>query len=344
MLRLYLSLVFINSESLHSHGKGFSYWFPQLKRYRMTLGNWVRLIIQALYLLLLYRPTPESPVVKPTRRKFLSRGQRLSDWLFRPNAAPNPNDSQSDHKSHWLGSLSNQLFTVLASAAFIFALTLPMSAPQQGLLLLIFWALALWLRKRPGNFATLVLIFLSLFTSTRYIYWRVTETIRWDVPLDATFGLLLLVAELYAWVILVLGYIQTAWPLQRKIATLPSNTEKWPSVDIYIPTYNEPLRVVKATLLAALDIEWPRDKLNVYLLDDGKRSEFKNYCEAIGAHYIAREANAHAKAGNLNNALEETSGEFIAIFDCDHIPTRGFLQMTMGLFLKNSRLAMLQTP
>ena len=45
---------------------------------------------------------------------------------------------------------------------------------------------------------------------------------------------------------------------------------------------------------------------------------------------MTRLDNAHAKAGNINAALKNTSGEYVAIFDCDHIPTRSFLQMTMG--------------
>ncbi|MDF4981200.1 glycosyltransferase family 2 protein, partial [Vibrio parahaemolyticus] len=49
-------------------------------------------------------------------------------------------------------------------------------------------------------------------------------------------------------------------------------------------------------------------------------------------------------AGNINYALKQTSGEFVAIFDCDHIPTRAFFQLTMGMFLKDPKLALIQTP
>lgn len=59
--------------------------------------------------------------------------------------------------------------------------------------------------------------------------------------------------------------------------------------------------------------------------------------------YIARTTHEHAKAGNINNALKYAKGEFVSIFDCDHVPTRSFLQMTMGWFLKEKQLAMMQT-
>ncbi|MBD4563281.1 glycosyltransferase, partial [Xanthomonas citri pv. citri] len=64
----------------------------------------------------------------------------------------------------------------------------------------------------------------------------------------------------------------------------------------------------------------------------------------VGVKYIARTTHEHAKAGNINNALKYAKGEFVSIFDCDHVPTRSFLQMTMGWFLKEKQLAMMQTP
>ncbi|MGT2491175.1 glycosyltransferase [Cupriavidus basilensis] len=48
-------------------------------------------------------------------------------------------------------------------------------------------------------------------------------------------------------------------------------------MDIFIPTYNEPLSVVKPTVFAAMSLDWPRDKINVYVLDDGRRDEFREF-------------------------------------------------------------------
>ncbi|HEV3105045.1 MAG TPA: UDP-forming cellulose synthase catalytic subunit, partial [Trinickia sp.] len=151
-------------------------------------------------------------------------------------------------------------------------------------------------------------------------------------------------AETYTWIILALGFIQTAWPLNRTIAALPADPATWPSVDIYIPTYNEPLAVVRPAVFAAQGIDWPTQKLRVYVLDDGHRPEFEAFARATGIGYLTRDDNRHAKAGNINRALERTDGEYIAIFDCDHVPTRSFLQMTMGTFLRDKRCAMVQTP
>ncbi|MCJ9714024.1 glycosyltransferase, partial [Bordetella hinzii] len=60
--------------------------------------------------------------------------------------------------------------------------------------------------------------------------------------------------------------------------------------------------------------------------------------------YLTRPDNRHAKAGNINAALARTDGEFVAVFDCDHVAVRSFLQICMGWFIKDKRLALLQTP
>ena len=157
-------------------------------------------------------------------------------------------------------------------------------------------------------------------------------------------GSVLVLAELYAVTVLVLGYVQTLWPLERKPMPLPEDVSLWPTVDVYVPTYNEPMSIVRATVLGCVAMDWPRDKLRVWLLDDGRREEFRRFAEELGVGYITRTDNEHAKAGNLNNAMTRTNGEFIAIFDCDHIPTRAFLQMTMGWMLADPRVALVQTP
>ncbi|RUO19700.1 UDP-forming cellulose synthase catalytic subunit [Aliidiomarina iranensis] len=245
----------------------------------------------------------------------------------------------------WMNSgTARILLTVFAGIMVSFTVSLPVDATSQAIMLLVFWATALWVRDVQKRGALLLMVVLSILVSSRYLYWRLTQTINWDVPTDTALSLLLLSAELYAWTILVLGYVQTIWPLQRHVAKLPSDMSQWPSVDVYIPSYNEPLNVVRPTVLAALAMDWPEDKLNVYLLDDGKRKDFAEFAEKVGVGYIVRKDNSHAKAGNLNHALKLTKGDFITIFDCDHIPTRSFLQLAMGWFNEDPKLALVQTP
>ena len=71
-------------------------------------------------------------------------------------------------------------------------------------------------------------------------------------------------------------------------AALPADRSVWPHVDIFIPTYNESLDVIKPTVYAALNMDWPADKLHVYVLDDGSRDFIQAFAEAAGAGYIKR--------------------------------------------------------
>ena len=229
---------------------------------------------------------------------------------------------------------------------------LPLPWPQQAMFggLLVLAAVAL---NRVSNtyLATLMLALLSCFATARYGVWRVTiaeRYLRADVSrwhrLDAFFIVVVLAAELYAFMALALGYLQTVWPLRRTPLPLPGDPAQWPEVDLLITTYNEPLRVVKYTALAAMNIDWPDGKLNVYLLDDGRREEFREFAEQAGIGYMTRQDNRHAKAGNINAALKLLHAPFVAVFDADHVPTRSFLQLTMGWFERDPKLALLQTP
>ena len=239
--------------------------------------------------------------------------------------------------------------TRLAAGATILALlaaaaSTPLSMGQQCLLLGTMWLLTLLVRQLPGYGPGIIMMVLSVVASSRYVWWRLTQTMDLNPGFASFFGTSLLVAEFYTWIIMVLGYVQNARPLRRKPIPLPIDRSLWPTVDVYVPSYNEALEVVKATVFAAQSLDWPQDKLKVYILDDGRRAQFREFASNCGAEYVIRSNNVHAKAGNLNHALKVTHGEFIAIFDCDHIPVRTFLTTTMGWFLKDPKCAMLQTP
>jgi cellulose synthase (UDP-forming) len=240
----------------------------------------------------------------------------------------------------WVGGV----LTLIGVIIVLSVATVPLSDNDQAVFGGAAIAIFLFANRREGRGMTLALVVLSCAVSMRYIIWRVSDTLEFNGVLQAVLGVGLALAELYAVTVMVLGYIQTAWPLERKPVPLPEQVEDWPSVDIYIPTYNESLSVVRATVLAALAIDYPRDRFRVYILDDGRRSAFRDFAEACGAGYIIRPDNSHAKAGNLNHAMRHTDGEFIAIFDCDHVPTRAFLQMTLGWLVRDEKLALVQTP
>jgi cellulose synthase (UDP-forming) len=234
----------------------------------------------------------------------------------------------------------------------IFVAMLPMTWQQQAIFGILFITTA-WLlhRSRGGRTITLGIALFSLCATARYGYWRGNTLYEYLLSpwqhvhlLNAVFMLLLLGAEFYSFFILVLGFMQTIVPLRRPVKPLPADRSTWPTVDIMIPTFNEPLEIVRYTVLAAQEIDWPTDRLTITILDDGEREQFQEFAAQAGVGYIARTEHSGAKAGNLNNAIDQHLGEYIAIFDCDHVPTRSFLQLTMGWFLVDQDLALMQTP
>src|SRR5579859_1668237 len=244
------------------------------------------------------------------------------------------------------------VFLGVALVVFYFFATLPLTWPQQAVCGLLTLLMGLALGRTSDSYViTLTLMVMSLFATFRYGYWRLSGTVQffqdpsnhWGA-LDAFFIMSLIFAESYAFVILFLGFFQTIWPLRRAPMPLPEDSAEWPHIDVLVPTYNEPLEVVRYTALGALNIDWPADKLHVYILDDGRRKEFERFAFEAGIGYKIRPDNKHAKAGNINTALKSMKSPFVAIFDCDHVPTRSFLQMTVGWFLRDRKLAMLQTP
>ena len=244
------------------------------------------------------------------------------------------------------------LFLIAAAAILCFLAILPLNWMQQAVLGLLSLVVALVMARTTDSYLiTLTLMMLSMFSTLRYGYWRVTQVTRfledpanhWGA-LDIFFIMCLLLAEAYAFVILFLGYFQTIWPLRRAPVALPENPDDWPDIDVIIPTYNEPLDVVRYTALGALNMDWPVEKLHVYILDDGRRKEFEQFALEAGIGYKTRPDNKYAKAGNINNALKSMSAPLVVVFDSDHVPTRSFLQMTVGWFLRDPKLAVLQTP
>jgi len=192
-------------------------------------------------------------------------------------------------------------------------------------------------RRRVAVFR--VLAVLTLITGGAYLAWR------WGYSLNTAalwFALPMAAAETYAYLNTVL-FVFMMWRPRRRVAPPPLEGV---TVDVFITTYNEPVELLRLTVEAALAIDWPQ--LKVHLLDDGARPEMRALCAEVGCGYITRGEEwegkpRHAKAGNVNNALMETEGEFILILDADQIPDPRIVRSIIGYF-RDPRLAFVQTP
>jgi cellulose synthase (UDP-forming) len=179
----------------------------------------------------------------------------------------------------------------------------------------------------------------------RYLYWRITSTLVLDWY-SGPICLAVLLMELIAILNVTFISYQTLkrtnhTPEVDRLSVAVQNGDYQPSVDILVPTYNEPLDVLERTLTGCLAMHY--DNKKVWLLDDGKRPEAAVLAERLGCQYLTRPDGAHAKAGNLNNGLKYATGEIVVVFDADFIPLNHFLQRTIPLFQK-PEVAMVVTP
>lgn len=184
-----------------------------------------------------------------------------------------------------------------------------------------------------------VLIATNLLLGFLYLSWRYTATINWAAwPI----AIGLVIAETYSYIDAWLFGL-TLWRLKQRgepPPPLPNAT-----VDVFITCYNEPVDLVRETAIAARDIRYPH---RTYILDDGNSPTMRTMAEAIGVGYLVRSEEwkgkqRHAKAGNLNNALCQTNGEFVLVLDADQIPFPHILDRTLGYFA-DERVALVQTP
>ncbi|HEY2455420.1 MAG TPA: UDP-forming cellulose synthase catalytic subunit [Scandinavium sp.] len=325
-------------------------FYPHINTHRPCPLDPLRYLLQSLWLVVT-RPMAEKKNFEWKGLKAMTGARgRYHQWMDNLPERMSKKTAHLDHKkelAHISPKVRKIILGVVVFCSLLLALvcvTQPFNPLSQFIFLLLLWGVALLVRRLPGRFSALMLVVLSLTVSCRYIWWRYTSTLNWNDPVSLVCGLTLLFAETYAWVVLVLGYFQVIWPLNRQPVPMPKDMSTWPSVDIFIPTYNEDLSVVKNTVYASLGIDWPKDKLKIWILDDGGREEFRQFAKDVDVEYVARTTHEHAKAGNINNALKLAKGELVSIFDCDHVPTRSFLQMTVGWFLKDKKLGVMQTP
>ncbi len=226
-------------------------------------------------------------------------------------------------------------------------------------------ALLFGVGRLPGtrnNGWRLVFVLLSGYLTLRYLWWRSVETLIYTNPVDFVGMSLLFAAELYSITVHLLGLFVNMWPLEREPQPMPADRATWPTVDIFIPTYSEDPEIVRLTALAASQIDYPREKMRIFICDDGgtvakrgkdgepgmeawrRRYRLKDVADEVGATYLTRETNRSAKAGNLNHAMHNSEGEYILFLDCDHVPTVEILQRTLGYLIADPKVFLVQTP
>lgn len=143
--------------------------------------------------------------------------------------------------------------------------------------------------------------------------------------------------------------LKRLWTIDNPAPRLITPGAPAPSTVVFIPTYNEPVEVIAPTIAAACDLQPAHE---TWVLDDGDRPWVEELCRQYGARYVRRDTHEHAKAGNINHALDVmhaeaehggTDFEVVAVLDCDHVPLEGFLTETLGWF-DDPGIALVQAP
>lgn len=186
--------------------------------------------------------------------------------------------------------------------------------------------------SRSNPLFLMSVVWRALTVMFAYIIIRLLFTSHGANPLSFA---LLFMAELMSLIASALHFYD-AWSVPDLEAHEPLDC----TTDIIITTYNEPLTVLEPTVIGSLRVHGVR---NVWVLDDGRREEVREFAEKVGARYVTRSDNAHAKAGNINNALGLIDSDLILSLDADHVPSRRIIKELSGYF-RDPSVALVQSP
>ncbi len=185
-------------------------------------------------------------------------------------------------------------------------------------------------RRVAGQILTIV----TILVGTSYLVWH-WRYINWDAWY---YSFIFFVAESVGF-LLFCFFALNDWFL-RYHAPEGVPVERDFSVDVFIPVAGEPLELLKETLEAALRIDYAHKRL--YILDDKGREEYRRLAESHGCGYFARKEHNDAKAGNLNHAFRQTTGDLILALDADQVPQPDIITRLIGYF-KIPRIAFVQS-
>lgn len=192
---------------------------------------------------------------------------------------------------------------------------------------------------------------IALVVGAWYIWWRWTASLNTDA---LWFAIPLVLAETLAFFGMFL-FVYNLWkdePVNiqtppTRLADVVSNHpegDREIAVDVMFATYDEDPELVRLGIIDAKRMTYPHPiDVRIHILDDGRRDAMRIVAESEGANYITRTTNEGFKAGNLRNAMEQTSGDFLVICDADTRPFPTLLEHTLGYF-RDDKMAWVQTP
>ncbi len=200
--------------------------------------------------------------------------------------------------------------------------------------------------KKNEEILKIIVYTIAIITTIIYIVYRIFFTLPTKYGLiNLIFGIVVLLIEVIESIDFIVYYINVLC-FNKKSPNIPKiKKTDYPDVDVFIATINESEDLVENTIKSCLAMKYPsKDKVHIFLCDDGNRANMKMLCDKYNIGYITRDNNMHAKAGNYNNALRKTNSPLIATFDADMKPTPYFLLKTVPFFVKYNNIGFVQLP
>ena len=215
--------------------------------------------------------------------------------------------------SDWSG---RHLFDVTHSSQWLVAIL-----PSVAMLILALILQLVW--NRPPNWLRPPIAFLFLLLQVNYLIFRLAWTLSFENAADGIVSVTFFLSELLVHTRIAIGNFSLLHVTDRSAQADESERairagEFLPTVDVFLPTYSEPVELLRRTIVGCQAMDYP--KKTIWLLDDTRRPEMRKLAEELGCRYLDRPDNRHAKAGNLNHALQHSEGELIVFFDADFVP------------------------
>lgn len=202
---------------------------------------------------------------------------------------------------------------------------------------------------KKNNFLKLTYYFILLILTLVYIIYRIFFTIPTKLgALSLILAIIVLLVEFWEAFDFLIYYLNIL-KVNRYIPKTPNidlNEQNCPDIDIFIATLNESPDLLQNTINSCLNLKYPdKNKLHIYLCDDGNRNYIKQLADELNINYLTRTTNKDSKSGNYNSALKKTTSPYIATFDADMAPLPDFLLTTLPYFLSSTqKIGFVQTP
>jgi cellulose synthase (UDP-forming) len=170
-----------------------------------------------------------------------------------------------------------------------------------------------------------ILVAIGVLLTAHFVWWFADADhmgyplLFWLLTVSLSFKLLRMLHEWY-------HYVQVSVP----VAPTPVSRPRSYTVDILTTACpGEPLAMIEGTLRAMQAITYPHTS---YLCDEGNDPYLRQLCAELGVTHVTRQQKINAKAGNINNALRQATGELCVVLDPDHAPTPDFLDQVVAYF------------